>query len=297
MNRLLLVSALLLASAGVRAETNVCTTISSLPTTISAPGVYCLSSNLTMAAGPTWAIYIQAPDVTLDCNSHSITGPAPVAPPAPALTTNGIILDNSARTTIRNCKINGFQQGIRMGVQGGPANEKPLDAIIEDNKINGSMFAIGGTVRGVSRIRRNQVVNTLGGGISVAARDGIAHVAENFVSVVGDPATVDGTAAGFSSAGSNAWVFAEDNYFAEVVAPPSPMPPPGSELGAVMLFSGNVSLEGNTVSAPSDPAKIGIVNYGVIVVPGTNVMCNDNVIVGYGTNNNPACAPGNNRIY
>ena len=297
MNRLLLVSALFLASAGVRADTIVCTTINSLPVTISDPGTYCLAADFTVPAGPTWAITINAADVTLDCNGHSITGPTPVAPPAPALTTNGILLDNSARTTVRNCKIKGFQQGIRLGVPMSPGNTKPLDAVIEDNRVTGSMFAISGTGRGVSRVHNNTVLNTLGGGISLAALDGIMHVTGNYVSVVGDPATVDGTAAGFSSSGSNSWVFVEKNEFAEVVAPAGPMPPPGSELGAIMLFGGNVSFEENTVSAPSDPAKQGIVNYGVIVVPGTNVQCDGNVIVGYGGNNNPACAPANNRIY
>jgi hypothetical protein len=98
---------LLLAAVHARpaaAETTVCTQISSLPTTISAPGHYCLHNNF---AGDyaTAAININSSAVELDCNGYAVTqvGANVVA---------GVYVKNKNQVTVRNCVLVGFGRGI-----------------------------------------------------------------------------------------------------------------------------------------------------------------------------------------
>ena len=302
MYRYLVFSALALASTAASADTSVCTNIAAVPYVISTPGSYCMNQNLTMPAGGEGSVYaipIQANDVTHDSNSHTLSGPAPIMPPADPQNVSGIILEGSARSVVRNCTISGFQNAIRIGVSI-DTTPRPRDAIIEDNRIIGSMFGISGTGEGVNRIRRNSLMNVVGGGILIVAYDGIMHVTDNFVSATGNTTSVDGTAANFGTAGAvgpggaNAWVFAEDNNFAETVGPQGE----GPAAAVVIAANAKVSFEGNIVSAPSTPANQGFVTEGVYADPTAQFNCQGNAIVGYGTEaNNPGCAAANNRIY
>jgi hypothetical protein len=55
------------------AETTICTQITSVPWTISTPGVYCLNSDLNFAQSSGVAITIKASNVTLDLNRHVLS--------------------------------------------------------------------------------------------------------------------------------------------------------------------------------------------------------------------------------
>lgn len=295
MHKSIFAVALLLASPATRAETNVCTNITSLPYVITSPGAYCLTQDLTLAAGPSpdWAIKIQAPDVVLDCNSFSLNGPAPVAPPAPALNLGAIRLEGSARTTVRNCRIIGFQDGIRIGISA-VTLPRPIDATIEDNRVAGAAFGITGTAEGLSRVRRNSVQNTLNAGLQLVARDGVMEVAENYVSGSGIASSVEGNGGTFATAGTNPFMFVHDNVFSEIVSPAGAGP-----LAAVSIAAGaRAKFEHNVVSSPSNPADQGAATQGVNVDVSASVTCRQNVIVGYGgAPNNPGCLGADNRIY
>src|SRR4026209_2475226 len=86
------------------AETTVCTQINALPTTISAPGHYCLNYNFA-ADYVTAAVNINASNVDLDCNGHVVTqiGASWVA---------GVYANNKNQVTVRNCVLVGFGRGI-----------------------------------------------------------------------------------------------------------------------------------------------------------------------------------------
>ena len=58
--------------AQVRADTQNCTVIASLPTVITIPGVYCLQQDLGTNIATGTAIDIAASNVTRDCNDHKI---------------------------------------------------------------------------------------------------------------------------------------------------------------------------------------------------------------------------------
>ncbi len=72
----------------------------SAPTTISVPGSYCLSADIT---GP---LIINTNDISLDLNGHSITGGAPGSG-------NGITINPGFNRLIRNGTINSFDTGIQ----------------------------------------------------------------------------------------------------------------------------------------------------------------------------------------
>ena len=65
---------LLLAAAPVLAETVNCTAITSVPFTISSPGIYCLTQNLNQTDAETSAIQIDASNVVLDLNGWTLRG-------------------------------------------------------------------------------------------------------------------------------------------------------------------------------------------------------------------------------
>ena len=294
--------ALLMGATAVHAETNACTTINSLPVNITTPGAYCLQSNLAInnsqPAG-TWSIDISASDVTLDCNDHSISGPVPDPTGNTQLNVNGIRIQSNAHTTVRHCRINGFDQAIRANIMLSNAASIPSDVIIEDNRINGSGSGMNGTAKGVNRIRRNVVLNSPGLGIGMSVRDGASEINDNFISHIGDVTAANnwGTGMALSSSGSNAFLGIHDNTIGEIVSAPGPQ-----NAGAVFFFFGtNGTFEHNIVSAPSNPANQNQVHYGVQEWSGpgtTTVMCHDNVILGYGgEGNNSPCQAANDNVF
>lgn len=92
-----------LAPAPAAAETLTCTNITSLPTTISVPGHYCLNQNFSAAyASP--AIVVSANNVVLDCNDHYINNTSG--------SVTGVHATNRSQVTVRNCVIINFGRGI-----------------------------------------------------------------------------------------------------------------------------------------------------------------------------------------
>ncbi|MCX6770186.1 MAG: right-handed parallel beta-helix repeat-containing protein [Candidatus Micrarchaeota archaeon] len=81
--------------------------------TISTPGVYTLTSNVTpILTDSTTCFTVSAPNVTIDCNGYSIIGNN-------SQDSNGVYSDQQ-NTVVRNCNIRGFWRGIQfVGVTGG----------------------------------------------------------------------------------------------------------------------------------------------------------------------------------
>jgi len=99
-----------LAVVTARAETINCTPISALPATISNPGIYCLTSNLSTSQTTGAAISIDADDVVLDLNGHVLDGSGPVAD----AWSIGILGDSRRRATVRNGVVRGFTIGVAL---------------------------------------------------------------------------------------------------------------------------------------------------------------------------------------
>jgi hypothetical protein len=125
--------------------------ITTVPATISTPGVWCMNKNLAMAATTGNAILINTNNVVVDCNDYKLDGMAAGA----ATAAYGIVGVNRLNATIRNCNVLGFQQGIRLAGTGG-------GHVVEDNRVDSSTWTgilIGGDG---SVVRRNQIINVGG---------------------------------------------------------------------------------------------------------------------------------------
>ena len=86
-----------------------CTTITTIPATISAPGKYCLANDFAVNVTTGNSITIASNGVTLDCDGHALRNAATSATGA----ANGIAFVSRNDVTIRNCRIvGGYRNGI-----------------------------------------------------------------------------------------------------------------------------------------------------------------------------------------
>jgi parallel beta-helix repeat protein len=158
--------------------------ITSVPKTITQPGVWCMNADLALADPNARAITIAANHVVIDCNNYKLDGMASGA----ASASHGITATNRLNATVRHCNVLGFQQGIRLYGTGG-------GHVVEDNRVDSSTYA-GITVNGDgSVVRRNQVIN-IGGSSTVFTAFGV--IADGSVDVL------DNSVGGVTAAGTGA---------------------------------------------------------------------------------------------
>jgi hypothetical protein len=146
--------------------------IDSVPATITSQGVWCLRKDLSTAIASGSAITIATNNVTIDCNGFKLGGLAA----GPVSLAWGIYASERRNVAVRGCNIRGFHYGIL--IFGGAGH------LVEDNRIDRSLFT-GIHLHGDnSRVLRNAVYNT-GGALGYREARGIdasAEVAENAVS-------------------------------------------------------------------------------------------------------------------
>lgn len=124
---------------------------SSTTVTITVPGSYILTGNITPAAG-TGGIIVSADRVTLDLNGYSVAATGPTS-----TTGTGILLSAGfSRFTLRNGTISGFNVGVALAptTTGGVIE----DLLIKDSRTFG-ILASSNDVRSF-RVRRCTVVDT-----------------------------------------------------------------------------------------------------------------------------------------
>jgi len=141
-------------------------TITSIPTTISTQGTWCLKGNLGTSITTGSAIVIATNNVTLNCNDFRIGGLAG------GVGTNaiGVSAASQLNTTIRNCGIRGFLEGVR--ISGASAG-----ALIEHNRLDGNTKA-GIVLEGSGHmVRFNRIIDT-GGRPASTQTDGVLSIAD-----------------------------------------------------------------------------------------------------------------------
>jgi hypothetical protein len=189
------VAAIVLAAAGARAETSICTVITTLPAVITQSGAYCLDRDLTTPMASGMAVFINASDVQLDLNGFKIETTA-----GAANTAFGILSDTlpyRKNVVVRNGAIKGFHTGLSLGGNTGLLAE---GIRVIDSKSKGIFLkGVGGIVR------QNLVTNTTGSTATTNAsayglwiEDASARVTDNdVVDTVGT-----GTGAGYGIYGN-----------------------------------------------------------------------------------------------
>jgi parallel beta-helix repeat protein len=140
----------------VHAETTICTVIASVPATISAPGIYCLKSDLMTSIASGVAITIDSNFVTLDLNGWRLGGGAAGL----GTSAYGIRVIDRRGVTVRNGSVKGFYCGVAFESSGvSTAN------LVEDIRADGNTQMGIYMGSSYSVVRNNQVSNT--GGISI----------------------------------------------------------------------------------------------------------------------------------
>lgn len=192
--RTALAAAVLSACAGyAAAETTNCTAITAIPTTITSPGIYCLTGDLNLGGTGT-AITVDGPEgVVIDLNGYTIYGGSGGT---------GLLVRNARRVTLRNGSLVSIARAVQIEDQGKWAR-------LEDLKI----IAVGyhptiesagwGTVIERNWIERGKpAIRTSGPATRISDND-IMFATEG-VDVDGYAATVEDNRVGKHSAGSAA---------------------------------------------------------------------------------------------
>ena len=151
---LFFLSLFFLFPGSIQAETTNCTAITSVPYTITAPGIYCLTGNLETAMTRGHAITIDTNNVVIDLNGRKLGGGSA----GPGTGAYGIYSMQRKNITIKNGTIRGFKIGVFLG------DSSPYTTsqghIIEDIRADMNTY-VGFWVDGRGNIiRNNQVVDT-----------------------------------------------------------------------------------------------------------------------------------------
>jgi hypothetical protein len=151
-------SAVLLSSAAVLADGDIYvggpygTRITSLPYTISAPGGYYLTDNLSYSGSGTFnGISIRSDDVTLDLMGFSLTYNGS------STSTYGIQLDGRKNVEIRNGTLSGWDIGIYVGGPG--VAHRIINLRFEGNTQGTLLNGFGHLVQGCQSIAGSSAVN------------------------------------------------------------------------------------------------------------------------------------------
>jgi nitrous oxidase accessory protein NosD len=223
---------LVIAAAPALAETEHCTSISSVPATITASGVYCLTGHLTTAITSGAAITINANDVRLDLNGWRLQGPG-------GATWAEGIRSSAANVSVENGTVRGFYYGVDL--RGPAARVEGLS--LNRNTMFGVMVAGSGAL-----VRGNRVTDT--GGSMVAANRAAIGIA------VRGPATLvdDNLVSGLRGMGTGAeigiyivyadQVIARDNVVVDDVRPSTA----GASTGVWIENSDSVSVVADSVT-------------------------------------------------
>jgi hypothetical protein len=230
-----------MSAAIAEAETTICTPINqaSIPFSINAPGVYCLTSDLVSFANSGNVITINTNNVVIDLNDHRIGGGGGGG--GSATQAIGIYGNQHFNVTIRNGIIRGFYYGIKLeDTSGTTSYGNVVEGIRFDDNTYCALYVAGLG----NRLRYNGVLHT---GWSTAT--GIVD------------------AYGIYSIGSSARV--RDNFVSGTTEKA------GGNSYAIYLASANDSMvEGNQVSNPA----LGPGTSNGIYVNSSNVIAKDNTI-------------------
>jgi len=158
---ILAVLALLGLAGSASAETLNCTPITSLPFTITAKGVYCLTGDLNTSINTGNALEIAANNVVLDLNGHKIAGQSAGTSTLAA----GIAANQRQNVTIKNGTVRGFFVGVAF-YDGSPSVSQ--GNVIEDMRLDHNLFEGIYVVGNGCVARSNQVVLT-GGSTTLGA--------------------------------------------------------------------------------------------------------------------------------
>jgi len=133
------------------------TIINQLPLRITEPGLYRLAGDLQYRESRGQAISIEADNVTIDLNGHTLSGSG-----GPSTLARGINANNCSRITITNGSIRGFYFGVDIRDDARGADRRSRDHVVANVQLAGNWY-FGVRVMGIaSEIRNCEIVDTGG---------------------------------------------------------------------------------------------------------------------------------------
>ena len=136
MKRLYQLAALVLLASPAVAFAQNCTSITTVPATISAPGKYCLAKDATVNLASGFGININANDVTLDCDGRQLINTSSVN----TGTSVGIQANYRHNVVIKNCRvIGGWMNGIDVYQDNTKQNTSYYNQVL-DNYVAGPLW-------------------------------------------------------------------------------------------------------------------------------------------------------------
>src|SRR5688572_21705924 len=103
--------------------------ITTVPTTITTQGTWCLKGDVSTTISSGAAITVAVNNVTLDCNNFKLSGVAAGA----GILAKGIHAKDRVGVTIRHCNVRGFHYGVLL--------EAGAGHVVEDNAFFANTFA------------------------------------------------------------------------------------------------------------------------------------------------------------
>ena len=160
--KMAIIAALLtVGPVSTNAEVTECVEISSLPTSIKTPGIYCLKSNLETNITFGGAITVAADNVTIDLNGWSING----SQAGVGTRAKGIVIREQRNTTIRNGTISGFFNAVEVVGLTTTSSDHLIEKIHARNNRAQGISVSGRDIM----VRDNRISNTGPGGFSASA--------------------------------------------------------------------------------------------------------------------------------
>jgi len=218
--------------------------ITSLPATIATQGTWCLDRDLATAIASGSAITVATNNVTIDCNHFKIGG----LQAGTGTLATGVVSNERLNTTVRNCNIRGFYQGVVFGGGG---------HLVEGSRFDGNTGTGIALSSSGSMIRNNQVIDS--GGSSLFTSVAYAMIVVNGVDVI------DNTVNGVEASGENSssyGIYASGNGDGSVV---------GNRVRGLALkggglvraifvdsLSAGMTVRDNTVKGPGVDVGIGV---------------------------------------
>jgi hypothetical protein len=232
----------LLGAAVAGAEQINCTPITSVPTVITDPGIYCLTQDMGTSMTSGSAIEIQANNVVLDLNDHKLRG---VAAGSGTLA-YGVHAFQRRNITIRNGTVRGFYFGIWL--QDTVPNVSTQGHVVEGVRAELNTY-VGIEVDGIGSIVRNSQVLGTGGSTGTGALNAI----------------------GIWVAGPAARVLNNDVYDTHANVGPAGG---GNAIGVLAGYGTGSVVEGNRVGNPILPADT--TSFGVFAEVSSNLLVVNN---------------------
>lgn len=99
-----------------------------------------VTSDTTLRHDHHGSVEIEADDVTLDCDGHTISGPGTRAEDEYGFV--GILLDGRTSVTVRNCRVSGFDYGILLTARLGSGSDgnRLIDNAVSGNRLSGILI-------------------------------------------------------------------------------------------------------------------------------------------------------------